>query len=486
MSQKEEIIAMKGIRSKEIKVFLWCILNIGILVFSAVMQGDILIVLLTIVFSNSLLYTLYNLEKRIVLFSFLCTFFVFLTGRQFLEDFGIYNKEITYGEQYEIHAKICMIISLVVVMVSYILIERRLSAPIEWHKSNYPLNTMVADLQTASCLLFYVSYTCLVLSVVGNIVYVQKHGYLSFYTADYQTDIPVLVQKIGDFCPTFFFVFLGTFPEKKKTIMPMLFYAMYAVLTIFTGSRYKFVASLFILIIYMFLRNNIRPGKTKWIGRKEILIIIAAMPLFMSFLYAYQYTRYGRDIVENGNAFFSFIYQQGVNANNIKRELYFEDQLPSARLYSFGQVIGFLKSNPIASLFGIQYYRGNTVEFALYGNSLGHAISYLAMNPAAYLLGNGMGSCYIAELYHDFGFFGIIAGNAFYGYAIFKMVNQKKYNWIIQTIMFSALYALLLAPRGSFDGIIDAFLDLSTWAAIIIVYIATLMLQQLQGRRKNV
>lgn len=471
---------------KEIKVFSWCVLNMGILLFSAVRQADCLIILLALVFANSVLFSLYSLQKRIVLFSFLCTFFVFLAGRQFLEDFGIYNKEITYGPEYEIHAKVCMIISLVALNVSYYYMERYGTSNIDWHRSEVKLNGSIMDLQNASRALFYLTYIFMLVSVAGDVLYVQENGYLAFYTDNYQSLVPYPVQKIGDICPTFFFVFLATYPEKRKCTVPMLLYSLYALLTLFTGSRYKFVASLFIIVIYMFLRNRIRPGKKKWIGKKEIGLIIIALPIFMSFLYAYQYTRYGRDVVENGNALFSFIYQQGVNANNIKRELYFENQLPEGRIYSFGQVIGFLKSNPIASLFGVHYYRGNTVEHALYGNSLGHAISYLAMSKAAYLLGNGMGSCYIAELYHDFGFLGMLFGNVFYGWAIFRMVNQKRYNWIVQTITLSSLYALLLAPRGSFDGIIDAFLDLSTWAAIIMAYLAALMLRQWQGKNKNV
>ncbi len=73
----------------------------------------------------------------------------------------------------------------------------------------------------------------------------------------------------------------------------------------------------------------------------------------------------------------------------------------------------------LRKMLDIRVYNGNSIENALYGHSLAHRLSYLEYGDY-YLQGHGVGSCYIAELYHDFGVIGVMAGNYIYGYILRK------------------------------------------------------------------
>ena len=130
----------------------------------------------------------------------------------------------------------------------------------------------------------------------------------------------------------------------------------------------------------------------------------------------------------------------------------------------------FLQKNFIARLLGVKSYSGNTVDNALNGNSLAHALSYYLYGNN-YLNGRGIGSCYIAEAYHDFKYVGVFLVNYVYGIVLnrfFDFENKGIYTGAISLIL---LDSLLHAPRGSADGFVSDIVDFTTWGTFIIVFI---------------
>ena len=82
-----------------------------------------------------------------------------------------------------------------------------------------------------------------------------------------------------------------------------------------------------------------------------------------------------------------------------------------------------------------------------------------------------MGSCYIAEAYHDFGYFGVAVWSFIYG-IIIKGCNSfcDKGVWG-RTIILYALYNILMAPRSLADAFISGFLQIQVIIAFFIVWI---------------
>src|SRR5690606_3586624 len=117
------------------------------------------------------------------------------------------------------------------------------------------------------------------------------------------------------------------------------------------------------------------------------------------------------------DSIFEFFYAQGVSANVIGYTMVLDESIPDGKLYSIGPILQFISNYYGYFIQGIPMPSGQTVELALNGYLFSHTISYLIM-PTLYLAGIGYGSSYIAELYADFGYFGIIFGSLFYGLLI--------------------------------------------------------------------
>ena len=134
-------------------------------------------------------------------------------------------------------------------------------------------------------------------------------------------------------------------------------------------------------------------------------------------------------------------------------------------------VIDFITKNVLLRpILGTTIYEGNTIEMALYGNSYGQTITYLGWGPAVYLAGRGMGSCFIAEAFHDIGFLGIVLFSVIYGIVLTKVNKLQKGHWIKNAIILIALYHILYAPRDSAGSFISAFFNYSFIVTILIIY----------------
>ena len=81
----------------------------------------------------------------------------------------------------------------------------------------------------------------------------------------------------------------------------------------------------------------------------------------------------------------------------------------------------------------------------------------------------GLGSCYIAELYCDFGYVGIIVGSFLYG-CIFKAIKTAQLSNSIRN--FALLFVMInifKAPRGEYDRILVVFVNVVNLAFIIFI-----------------
>lgn len=65
-----------------------------------------------------------------------------------------------------------------------------------------------------------------------------------------------------------------------------------------------------------------------------------------------------------------------------------------------------------------------SLETAISGTYLADFVSYNA-NPTTYLTGMGYGSCYLEELYVDFGYIGVFLGNVIYGILLCVLLKMR-------------------------------------------------------------
>ena len=97
-------------------------------------------------------------------------------------------------------------------------------------------------------------------------------------------------------------------------------------------------------------------------------------------------------------------------------------------------------------------------------------ITYIR-DPRFYLSGRGLGSSYIAEAYHDFGYFGVVLWNAIYAFLLSHFYNYKGKGIVYVTMSLCVLKTVLIAPRNVASGFLTQLINLDTWLVIGVICI---------------
>lgn len=468
--------------SNDLKWFVSIFLIVSFAVTSLLIGIDPIYILTFSVWFISLIYAAYNLKERSLLFAFLVSFFVFLLGGHFVYEYFGMDVKHYLGDEYYRHSNIALLISVITLFISYHLNFKFLKAldnedRIRRNKQNKKINIHNRiKIRKVSKLLFYITSIFWIYALMGKVSFVRGNSYYEYYT-DFQSGLPFLVKVISSMAPYFFYIYLATLPLKRETRLPILIYLIYGVVALLSGRRIELVTSLLFVFLYFVLRHYL-DKEEEWMTRRLIILVIITIPLLLVFLYSYNYMRFDRELasVSIKDMFLGFFQQQGFSSSVIRLGKYHETSLNSNIPYSFFGITKWLRTNSIIKLiFNPQYgfsYTSNNIAFAVRGNSLSHSLSYIVLR--RYLKGSGLGSCYIAELYHDFGYFGIVLGNILYGIIIslFDKVWSKKGQsiWIL-AFCFGIFESFMRLPRFNFDITLVHALSLSMWTSFLIVYI---------------
>lgn len=439
--------------------------------------ASFLLMIVLMVWFYLLMLSISDIKNNIAYFCYLISFYVFLIGREVGFDYfsvEVYYKYLTGENNF---AYCCLLISLLGIGVGNFIYTSRTS---QSNVFKMDIKSDVHYIVYAQKITKYGYYFCYLFSIIVvavQIIMVRKIGYLASYTDEASVSgVPGIVFYIGAFTPTIFCLFLATYPSKNSAILPIVLYEIYGVLTILAGKRYPFIAISMIILIYLVIRNKSERG---WITRKMIIAVIIALPLLLIFLSLYDSIRLGEEFTFTGilNTIIHFFDEQGGSINVIKRVKYYENEIKDLTFCSFENTRSVLFENLIMRRFtGIEVFSGNSIERAMNGNSLMHRLSYYTYGNA-YLSGRGVGSCYIAELFHDFSYIGIFIGSTFLGQILRLVSNMKFSNYIKDGIMLAIMYYILLAPRGNFDGFVGGVFSLYSLLGIFAVYILVMLVR---------
>ena len=452
------------------------IIFVATIVGSIVQNVNVYLSLTFVVWILSMGYYLYNYKTNIANICFMVAFFVFLMGREMCFYYFGMPKYYIYSDEINELTFCFLLISLFAVNMGS-LIETILSEKFIFFNKRI---SYFNEIRYVSGIAYYFCYIFLIISVFSQIRYVQEVGYLGSYLGKGAT-IPGYIAYIALFTPTALCLYLVSLPSKIQSILAMLFYEFYAILTLFTGQRFPFIGISMLLMSYCVLRERY---EGEWIRKKFIYGAVLSIPFLLLFLNAFDSIRVGKGF-ELGNLyeiFLRFCDLQGGSVNVIKRTLYWHEELRDVNFWSLSTIKGLWFENFISrNLFDVTVYYGNSVENALFGNSLAHRLSWYSYGDM-YLMGRGVGTSYIAELYADIGVLGVIVGSIFYGIVLKKISKLDFKNPIYDGILFSMLYHLLFAPRGEFDGFTRWFCNIISMPGIIFILF---LAQQLYKSKMN-
>lgn len=419
--------------------------------------------------------TVRDLKNNVASFCFLISIFVFLLGREVCFNYlgvPVYYIFLTKENDF---AFACLIISMVGLLVGN---------SISIKKENEDIISVDYTSTYISCLKEVSKYACIIcfifqfISIFLQIAYVRRVGYISSYSEDSGgAGVPAVISYVGAFLPIALFIYLTSKPAKKEAMIALFMYEVYAFFTLLSGKRFPFVAINMLILVYMTIRNRDEGG---WISKKVVFLIVGSLPMMLVFLAAYDSVRIGQSFSFTSitDSIISFFDNQGGSINVIKRVRYYDEELSDLKYCSFNGTRTLLFENLVTrKLFDLKIYSGNSIEYALKGHSLAHRLSYYNFG-LEYLKGRGVGSCYIAELYHDFGYLGVFVGSVVYG-RLFRAINYMKFSHPVKDgLLLAMLYYILLAPRGGFDSFVNNVFGLYTLLGLVVILYFTRVLQK--------
>lgn len=457
------------------------------------------LIAILMVFVNNIMYSVKKLYERVIFFSFNVTFFVFLIGRMVMHAFFGYSN-MSYGfslgifglafyeEQFIFVILTCIYISLVAIYIGYLLIQK---VDLSFLRSKKELDgSFLYSLRTFSLVFFYFCLIFRYYNVYEMTQVASVEGYYESY-ATFTSSLPGILVLFSSMFDVAFFAYLATNPSKKRSIIPILLYLGEGLFATFSGRRSLFMLNLLIVFVYFCIRN-VRSSETrekKWLGKFEWTLGMAAVPSLIVFMNIIGRIR-GNSSVDSPTGFLesikSFFHSQGISANVIGYTRLYEDVLPKGKLYTFGPLMEFIDNKIIRPLKGMPELWGQTQERALEGYLFTHTISFFIM-PTLYLSGVGYGSSFIAELFHDFSYFGVFLGSLVYGSLLFVLFYVLRYsNYILIIFALLMTRAILFAPRAAALSFIVSAFTMSKIVAVIIILFGAKLLHSVRGNRRIV
>lgn len=428
-----------------------------------------------IIYILGFIYLMEDMNQNVFIIAFLISFFAFLLGSETISLLGIMENKYVFSQEINNHTYLTILISLLFLFLSYIITNMYLRKRYHNRKREGFLPKRLTAVRKVSLTVFYLLLVFKIIVNISEVVFARTYGYSSFYT-DYHFQGPSFFIKLATMCTTSFFIYLGTLPTKKECRVPVILYVFANLITIISGRRNDLITTLLLIFVYYSVRNILYSYNEVWVSKRSILILVLISPVLLSILYSISSLRSGSEntaTVSYFSGIIDFFYQQGFSINIIKWEKLLENSIPD-RLYSLGQLYEFFTTKNFISrlLFDFKGYSGQTVERALEGHRLSYLLSYLVY-PWSYAHGYGVGSSYIAETYHDFGYVGVAVANSIYGY-LFARFNYIRYKGpVLMAISFLMMQELLLAPRSYTDAFIGSVLDFSNIEIILFVVLVS-------------
>lgn len=473
--------ANKSIENSNIKYILTSTIFLFLFVLLSLLKDINGLFFMTMLSFNVLMIlSLKNYKQNISLIMFLLCYFMFLLGSYFLyEYFGFTRGVVLFEPKIQNHIYLSLLISLLAIMIGYYFIN------IKFKKKNKYKNRINENvIMKCSLALFYLSYIPNTLIEILRVLKVREFGYTDLYI-DEAIRVPYMLGLFAYGCIFYFYIYLSTMPNKRESKFPSFLYIMYSILTLFTGNRSVFVVNLSILFIYSIFRSRNINDEDNWISKRTLILVLCLIPILLILLDYLGSIRFSNTIFDENqsSSMLDIFVKQGVSSSVIGYEKMYDYRIPD-KLYSFGTIIEKIKYNPISRLiFDIESIRGNSIERAMTGNSFAHAISYIVL-PFGYLHGRGLGTSYIAETYHDFGYIGIFIFSLIYGFILKKCSNFSSSSFVKRVMIIIVLGSLLMIPRTNADSVISVFISNEFIFGIILIKLLTMFYTKYEKNRK--
>ena len=426
----------------------------------------------------------------IVLVFFVVSCFTFLTGR--LTVVGLFGYKRTEAQPWGLHLSDPDIINGVLVMQQVFLIgvwvamiflmgrrARRSYSEPEFRP--FRIGQQVGISAMAAGTLLYLQ------NRLGVVSTVSSTSYYEYYSS--QAELVSVSGRVGGALLIVGFAFvLASNPSFPVFVVAASILVANHALDLVMGRRADFVLSVLVVAFYAFLRasGGSRESREGWPRPQRLAIwSLAVFPLIALLNFVNRIRTPGQS--EGGSEDFTglgeFLYSQGVTANILAYIQTDTLSIPDNKFYSFGPLIEFVQTR-LTPGFDATIYQGQTAERAISGHQFADIFSYRIM-PTLYEQGAGYGSSAVAELFWDFGWFGILSGGIVIGFLMSFSSIIDRAIVPVAAVLYLIVRDLMYIPRAPFLHWLVGALNVHNILAIVGLTVLCLALQRVNSNRKT-
>lgn len=333
-------------------------------------------------------------------------------------------------------------------------------------RTAYPRGApLVAAVRQVGLLLLAVTVPARFVHLVETSLFVRQVGFYELYVEETGSRFSG-VSTVGDMYDVAVMAVLATRPGPRLTWFVLGLYLVDGVVSLATLQRANFFLNVLLVVVYLVYRQSTRTAdEPPWLRPWATLAVVATMPVLatLSQTLVEQRGRAGGLIVDDPVR--GFLFSQGVSVNVVAFTEQHAAEIPDGRFYSLGPVVEFVRYRVLGLVTGETQLVGNTAERALEGHLFSHTVSYLAI-PDVYVRGSGYGSSFVAELYVDGGYPGVLLGSMVIGAVTVALTAMLGQGTVLRLLALLMVRQLFFIPRGSFTGFLVNAFDLRNLIAL--------------------
>lgn len=342
---------------------------------------------------------------------------------------------------------------------------------------------VVEAVRRSSLLLFAAALPMKIALDVEIIRFVVENGYLAYY-AEFETSLPSPLRILGGTTNVAFLLYLATNPSVRALRLPTGFYLAEAFLSLGTGQRTEFFLSVSVLVLYFAYRYLVHePTELRFSTRLRWGAVLT-LPLLLTIATVVARLRAAPPRPGTGplSPLLDTLHSQGASLDVLAYGYLERSEVSESNVYTFGPLVNLVTRNlPGAVGFGPGPFAGHTTERAMESGYFSHQISYLVLNER-YFDGLGLGSSYVAELWQDFSYAGVLIGSVILALIVAIMTAGLQRTWWTRALALMLGREILLIPRsGATQFLVEAF-TLSAISGVILIAIGATALMYSRSR----
>lgn len=433
-----------------------------------------------------MVYLSKNMNSKIVFWCFGITFGIFMFGRIIIRPIlGVEFLWDRFTDGETMHTFLCLFLALLALFVGnyfskfkYIIGGK--DRKIIVYRLQYVVDSSFEPyLRIVTKVLMYATIPFKIAEIAFTILFIQSTTYSSQYLVG-GGFVPSWVDAMSRAHTFLFVLFLALYPEKKETKKACYLEMTVLAFAMIGGNRLEFICTMILIYVYFMFRNNtcVKDGISEnWINKRLIVIAIVGMIALTVILQIVGISRGNASVSVTDNYILGFFDSMGYSIEIIPLGYRHQGDFFGSKIMYFWEPL----FRHFKSLLGVgTYYTGQTVENAVYGYNFGGTLTYLESSYLYTVLGGGLGSSYIAELYHAFGYMGIVVFNIILGFILNRLSIKESYNWTKRFFILFVILGMMKLPRfNCWVWVLDLISKINILMFIVVIVIATMLKKRL-------